>query len=113
MAPEDLEALLPSMLAEEAPVARREAYRMAAILLNHDPDPRLAEIFDESMVSWLQREAEQGASPYARTMSLSALGLAGTPASEEALLDLTHSTDDDIAEAAQRTLDRHERAAQG
>jgi hypothetical protein len=86
---------------------------MAAVFLHYGSHPQLAEIFDESMVPWLQRDAEQGASPYARKASLGALGLAGTPAAEEALLDLTHSTDDEIAEAAQRRLDRRVRESGG
>ena len=41
------------------------------------------------------------------------VGLAGTPASHEALLDLTHPADDNVAEAAQRALDQQAHAAQG
>ncbi|MDX1650179.1 MAG: HEAT repeat domain-containing protein [Myxococcota bacterium] len=106
-----VDALVPRMLAEESPAARRQAYRLAAILLHHDPDPRLAAVFDEEMVAWLRRDAEEAESPQGRATSLSALGLAGTGASEEALRDLTHSSDDRIAAAARRALDRRRRAA--
>lgn len=108
MAPEDLDALLPPALVEQAPVARREAYRMVAVLSRRDPDPRIARIFDESMVPWLQREAERGATSHARRASLGALGTADTPAARAALLDLTHADDDEIAAAAQRIADRRE-----
>jgi hypothetical protein len=111
MSPEALETLLPLVLSEEVPVARREAYRMAAIRLHHDLRARLSQVFDDSMVPWLKHDAEHGASPYARKTSLGALAIAGTRASEAALLALTQSNRSDIAAAAQQALKRRQRAS--
>lgn len=108
--PEDLDRLLPSLLSEDDPVARREAYRMTANLLRREAPAELTRAFDDSMVPWLKHDAEHGKSPYARKTSLGALALAGTRASEEALLDLADSQHGDIAEAARRALERRRRA---
>src|SRR5262249_7963372 len=106
MDPEQLDALLPSMLAEQAPATRLEAFRVVAVHCRRHPDSERTRLFDDSMVPWLRQEAEQGESAYARQTSLGALGLADTPGSRAALLDLTHAQRSEVAAAARHALDR-------
>jgi hypothetical protein len=95
---------LRTVLAEREPATRLEGYRYVAVLLRAEGDPTLADPFDHSMVPWLEREAERGATRNARRSAVEALGLAPTARAAEALRRLASGPDPEVAEAAGAAL---------
>lgn len=96
--------LVGSVLAEQMPRAKLEGYRMVASMLHDQYELDTAQQFDSTMVDWLRGSAEQGADRYMRHLAIDALKLAGTPGANEALLDLSHSTDPLVSHLAEKAL---------
>jgi HEAT repeat protein len=96
--------LVQNTLSETTPRAQLEGYRMVASMLHDQYQPRIAATFDTRMVTWLRDVAEHSGERYIRSLSVDALRLANTPASQQALIDLSYSADPALAQSAQKAL---------
>lgn len=96
--------LVQNTLSETTPRAQLEGYRMVASMLHDQYQPRIAETFDTRMVTWLREAARHTGEQYTRSLSVDALRLANTPAAQQALTDLSYSTDPALAQSAQQAL---------
>ena len=77
---------------------------MVASMLHDQYQQNLAKTFDTRMVTWLREAAEHSGERYTRYLSVDALRLANTPASQQALIDLSYSADPALAQSAQKAL---------
>jgi HEAT repeat protein len=99
-----LDTLIPTILKEEAPHTKLQAYRLVGAMLNVRPDSRLSEPFDEFMVDWLSEQAEFATNRYTRSLAIDALNLAGTDQAKHALGRLAYLDDPSIVAEVEKAL---------
>jgi hypothetical protein len=104
-----VDRLLPLIQGESDPAARLEGYRLVAVLLQAGLEPDLRQPFDAEMVSWLQDEALNNPTRYARGLAIDALRISNTEGAARALDQLSGADDAEVARAAEAALAYQER----